>query len=264
MGVPQDDWVDVQPFDEFSFENAANRKHSRGRRLLRVDQENPRFSEIERLFVKGWRHRKKARPQVHFIFKVLWMEALLEPYLAYRSTVQSTVKAKDRRGNEHLLFHGTNRACLLGEIGNNVVLCSLQDCSLCSILRTSFDVKRCGSKNAFKRFGHGIYTTSCSSKADDYTSSLSKEATLRVALVSRVVVGIPYKRFRNATHLVAPPVGYHSIAGEIGWDLNYEETVTYDNDSIRPAYLIVYGDKQEAPVTLKTFVSSMFKTPLAS
>jgi len=115
--------------------------------------------------VKGWRHRKKARPQVHFIFKVLWTEALLEPYLAYRytsclremllffdpitnrSTVQSTVKAKDRRGNEHLLFHGTNRACLLGEIGNNVVLCSLRDCSLCSILRTSFDVKRCGKSN---------------------------------------------------------------------------------------------------------------------
>lgn len=48
-------------------------------------------------------------------------------------------------------------------------------------------------------------------EADDYTSSLSKEATLRVALVSRVVVGIPYKRFRNATHLVAPPVGYHSV-----------------------------------------------------
>jgi len=48
-------------------------------------------------------------------------------------------------------------------------------------------------------------------EADDYTSSLSKEATLRVALVSRVVVGIPYKRFRNATHLVAPPSGYHSV-----------------------------------------------------
>jgi len=45
MGVPQDDWVDIQPFDEFSVENAANRKHSRGRRLLRVDRENPRFSE---------------------------------------------------------------------------------------------------------------------------------------------------------------------------------------------------------------------------
>lgn len=83
--------------------------------------------------------------QVHYLLKgnaVVFFDSITN-----RSTVQSTVKAKDRRGNEHLLFHGTNRACLLGEIGNNVVLCSLQDCSLCSILRTSFDVKRCGKSN---------------------------------------------------------------------------------------------------------------------
>ncbi|KAL4075066.1 hypothetical protein V8B97DRAFT_1949297 [Scleroderma yunnanense] len=261
---PQDDWVDIPPLDEFCVDKTENRKNGRRNRLLRVDRENPRFSEVERLFIKGWRHGKKDKPEVHFIFKVLWTEALLESYLAYRASVQRTVKAKDKRGNERLLFHGTNRACLLGETGNNVLLCSLRDCSLCSILRTSFDVTKCGSKNAFKRFGHGIYTTSCSSKADDYTTNISKEATLRVALVSRVVVGIPYKRYRNATDLVSPPNGYHSIAGEIGWDLNYEETVTYHNDTIRPAYLVVYGNRQEAPVTLKTFVRSMFKTPLAS
>lgn len=153
MGVhSQDDWVDVPPLDEFSLENAANAVRGRNRRLLCIDRENRRFSEIERLFKKGWRHSKKDRPQVLSIFKVLWSESMLEPYLAYRSSVQQTVRAKDMRGNEHFLFHGTNRACLLGENRNNVVLCSLQNCSLCSILRTSFEVKRCGSKNAFKRY----------------------------------------------------------------------------------------------------------------
>ncbi|KAI6125097.1 ADP-ribosylation [Pisolithus croceorrhizus] len=265
MGIhPQDDWVDVPPLDEFSLSNAANSVHGRKNRLLRIDRENPRFSEIEQLFRKGWRHRKKNRPQIRFIFKVLWSEPMLEPYLAYRSSIQETVRAKDMRGNEQLLFHGTDRACLLGETRNNVVLCSLPKCSMCSILRTSFDVKRCGSKNAFKRFGHGIYTTSCSSKADDYVSNVSNEAGLRAMLVNRVVVGKPYKRYRNAVDLLGPPVGYHSIAGEIGWDLNYDETVTYHNETIRPAYLVVYGDKEESPVTVKEFISSMFKTPLAS
>lgn len=265
MGIlPQDDWVDVPPLDEFSLDNAANSVHGRKNRLLRIDRENHRFSEIEQLFRKGWRHRKKNRPRVQLIFKVLWPESMLEPYLAYRSSVQQTVRAKDMRGNEQLLFHGTDRACLLAETRNNVVLCSLQKCSMCSILRTSFEVKRCGSKNAFKRFGHGIYTTSCSSKADDYTSNLSNEAGLRVMLVSRVVVGKPYKRYRNAVDLIGPPLGYHSIAGEIGWDLNYDETVTYRNETIRPAYLVVYGEKEESPVTVKKFISSMFKTPLAS
>ncbi|KAI5998852.1 ADP-ribosylation [Pisolithus albus] len=284
MGIlPQDDWVDVPPLDEFSLDNAANSVHGRKNRLLLINRENHRFSEVEQLFRKGWRHRKKNRPQVQLIFKVLWPESMLEPYLAYRSSVQQTVRAKDMRGNEQLLFHGTDRACLLAETRNNVVLCSLQKCSMCSILRTSFEVKRCGksilftfehapshpydfkgSKNAFKRFGHGIYTTSCSSKADDYTSNLSNEASLRVMLVSRVVVGKPYKRYRNAVDLIGPPLGYHSIAGEIGWDLNYDETVTYRNETIRPAYLVVYGEKEESPVTVKEFISSMFKTPLAS
>lgn len=265
MGVRgQDDWVDVPPLDEFSLDNSANSVHGRRNRLLHIDRENRRFSEIEQIFKKGWRHRKKDRPQIHCIFKVLWPESMLESYLAYRSSVQQTVRAKDMRGNEQLLFHGTDRACLLGETRNNVLLCSLQKCSLCSILRTSFDVTRCGSKNAFKRFGHGIYTTSCSSKADDYVSNLSNDAGLRVMLVSRVVVGKPYKRYRNAVDLIGPPMGYHSIAGEIGRDLNYDETVTYHNDTIRPAYLVVYGHKEESPVTIKEFISSMFKTPLAS
>ena len=32
------------------------------------------------------------------------------------------------------------------------------------------------------------------------------------------------------------------VIGEPGVDLNYEETVVYDNDAIRPAFLVVYGD----------------------
>ena len=32
------------------------------------------------------------------------------------------------------------------------------------------------------------------------------------------------------------------VIGEPGVDLNYEETVVYDNNAIRPAFLVVYGD----------------------
>ena len=39
---------------------------------------------VEQLFVKGWRHRKKARPDIQYIFKVLWPEPALEPFLNYR------------------------------------------------------------------------------------------------------------------------------------------------------------------------------------
>jgi len=268
------------PPDEFSLDNPANTSNTGGR-LVRLGRDNPRFAEVEQLFVKGWRHREKARPVIYYIFKVLWPQFALERFLSYRDRVQNTLEANGKPGNETLLFHGTNRACLLGESSTNVLLCGLEQCYLCSIVRSSFDVSKCGSKNSFKRFGHGIYTTSCSSKADDYVSNFSESASLRVMILSRVVVGRPDKRYRNSPHLSSPSSGYDSIAGETGRDLNYEETVTYDNDTVRPAYLVVYGDKPpfvqllfDTPIArpakprrvpnLKAFVQMMFKTSIVS
>lgn len=98
--------------------------------------------------------------------------------------------------------------------------------------------------------------------------------------MSRVVVGNPYKRRYNATDLAEPPCGHHSVSteviflsvsqysfkviGEPGGDLNYEETVVYDNDAIRPAFLIVYGDHPEVKSKLHSMIAALFKTPLAS
>ena len=49
------------------------------------------------------------------------------------------------------------------------------------------------------------------------------------------------------------------VFGEPGTDLNYEETVVYSNDAIRPAYLMVYGQPPR-----KSLFKRLFKTPLAS
>ncbi|OJA08490.1 hypothetical protein AZE42_02844 [Rhizopogon vesiculosus] len=214
-------------FDEFSLENPTNRFAGRRSRLACLSHDGTHFAEVEDLFNKGWRHGRKVRPQIQGIFKILWPDSNLEPYLQHRKQVQTRVRSRNNTGNEKLLFHGTNRACLLGESSSNVLLCGLKECYLCSILRASFDVKKCGMKNAFKRFGHGIYTTACSSKADDYSCNLSQDACLRTMLVNRVVVGRPYKRYRNAPDLVKPPDGFDSVTGEIGWDLNHEGEFTF-------------------------------------
>lgn len=107
-----------------------------------------------------------------------------------------------------------------------------------------------------------------------------EDSNLRVLLVTRVVVGNPHRLQENATSLVEPPSGYHSVCmtvdslwmaltisqiiGEPGIDLNYEETVVYDNDAIRPAFLVVYGDTPLAKPKLQTLIATLFKTPLAS
>lgn len=83
-----------------------------------------------------------------------------------------------------------------------------------------------GSKHKFKRFGDGIYSTSCSSKADDYSSNSSPDAKLRVLIVSRVVVGKSLKMRKNATDLNELPCGYHSVREAVFTEMNLFLTVT--------------------------------------
>ena len=85
-----------------------------------------------------------------------------------------------------------------------------------------------GTKHKFRRFGAGIYSTSCSSsksdpfyllvrlltpstEADDYMLNGDESCKYRVLLVSRVVVGNPHKRRLNATNMFEPPHGHHSV-----------------------------------------------------
>ncbi|KAF8646212.1 hypothetical protein AX16_007353 [Volvariella volvacea WC 439] len=263
------DFSAAREIDDFSSENPKNRAGGRWKRLRRLRRSDEDFVQVEGLFHNGWRHPHKERRYVHRVYKIIWPDDRLEPYLAYRAQVASECSRTIQHniGNEQLLFHGTTRQCLLAEHDDSTTLCMLPECSLCCIIRNSFDVARCGSKNKFRRFGTGIYTTGCSSKADDYVTNNDEKAQLRVLLVGRVVVGVPYNRLRNAVQLTKPPSGYHSVYGRPGGDLNYEETVVYNNAAIQPAYLIVYGDppiSQPPGARVRTAIKSLFKTPLAS
>ena len=67
------------------------------------------------------------------------------------------------RGNERSRWHGTTRKCKVGDKGVTK-LCADSSCSMCCILRTSYDLKFFGKKTNFGRFGVGIYTSATSSK----------------------------------------------------------------------------------------------------
>ncbi|KAF8808628.1 ADP-ribosylation [Phlegmacium glaucopus] len=254
--------------DEFSLDHPKNQGNRKWKRLVPVSTGDPLYSTLEKKFIRGWKHPDRKKPQLQAIYKILWSDASLKPYNDYRALVASSPALPDRSmdpANEQLLFHGTNRYCSLAEDGSRTRLCNLPACHLCSILRNSFDVLKCGTKHKFRRFGTGIYTTSCSSKADDYVLNGDESSKRRVLLASRVVVGNPHKRRQNATNMIEPPCGHHSVVGEPGIDLNYEETVVYNNDAIRPAFLIVYGDiPQKTRSKLKSLAVTLFKTPLAS
>ncbi|KAF7969837.1 hypothetical protein HWV62_25900 [Athelia sp. TMB] len=250
--------------DDFTVESSASKSFGKWKRLMPLEKSSASYSRVVKLFNKGWKHREKAKPHVYAVYKIISPEGTLKPYLDYLAAVQDSpsIKAAGKKEIENLLFHGTKRACLLGENAKNSRLCGSSKCAVCSIIRSSFDIARCGSKHKFMRFGEGIYTTSCSSKADDYSTNSSSDATYKVLIVSRVVVGKSLKRKTNATNLTELPCGYHSLVGEPGEDLNYSETVVYDNDAIRPAYLVVYGDAPEES-KLRNMISTLFKTPVA-
>ena len=154
----------------------------------------------------------------------------------------------DNPPNEQLLFHGTNRFCSLGEDASKVRLCHLSKCRLCSVIRNSFDLKKCGSQltfvHSFRKLIHALQVQNTSSvglvpeyiphrvlqvsdllyraflflpltEADDYTLNGDENGRFKVLLVSRVVVGNPYKRRYNATDLAEPPCGHHSVSLEM-------------------------------------------------
>ncbi|RDB15426.1 hypothetical protein Hypma_004173 [Hypsizygus marmoreus] len=209
-------------------------------------QKEPDFLWIEGEFYKGWLHPSKPRPTILGMFIIPYpSDQSLERYREYRHSVESVLSSNPKRpqecfyGNEQVLFHGTTRRCQLGVGWFDVSPCDDASCRLCGIVKFSFDVNRCGTRNAFTRFGRGIYTTSCSSKADDYVHE-KPGAQVRCMIVSRVVVGRTFELQHSAVTMTEAPLGYHSVTGRPGGDLNYPETVVYHNDAIRPAFLVVY------------------------
>ncbi|KAF9533938.1 hypothetical protein CPB83DRAFT_844794 [Crepidotus variabilis] len=231
--------------DSFSLEHPDNKGFSESNKLRRLLPQSIEFSQVQRAFIKEWRHRDKKKPTTKTIFKILAPAEHLESFNMYRGEValqRSFNFFSSNKANEKLLFHGTNRMCTLGEDRGKAFLCDLLFCSLCSIIQNSFDIGKCGTKHSFRRFGTGIYTTTCSSKADGYSTNGDETCQFKAILVNRVVVGNPHKLQINATPLTKPPKGRHSVVGRPGKSLAYEETVVYTNDAIRPAYLVIYGD----------------------
>ncbi|KAF7969835.1 hypothetical protein HWV62_25896 [Athelia sp. TMB] len=143
-------------------------------------------------------------------------------------------------GNENRRWHGTRRECKIGDKGSTK-FCTSTSCSLCCIVKTSFNLDMFGKKTGWGRFGKGLYTSSTSSKSDDYASNSGKTSSPNKAiLLNKVVVGKGYKVTENATTMTAPPPGYDSVLAEKGGKLNHDELVIYDNDAIRPSFIVLY------------------------
>lgn len=196
------------------------------------------FRTVSDLFRANWTH-PTAVPTLQYIFVIVSTEEYDRMYRAYREGVDSVGKFQAqglKEGNEQYRWHGTSRECKVGDPGHPN-LCTSASCSLCSIIRYSFDIDRFGPR--WGRFGKGIYTSGTSSKSNDYQKNL-QPSQWSALLLNNVVVGRGYQLYDNSDKLIQPPPGYDSVLGVPGRALNYDETVVYRNDAIRPAYLVLY------------------------
>jgi len=222
----------------------------KSQRLRALKEGEGEYEYVKKLFEDGWLHPEKQKPTIRSIFKLLHTQDEMGDYHMYGSTVKQEVGGGVMTSG--LFFHGTNRACTLGDTKIKDELCTKNKCSLCAIIRDSFDVEKTGSKHKFSRFGAGIYTSACSSKADDYFQDVSpSKVQSRALLVNTVVYGNAKKLLHTDTSVHSRKSGFHSVMGVPGGDLNYDETVVYNNEAIRPVYLITYGGKPEMPGKLR-------------
>jgi hypothetical protein len=193
-------------------------------------------------FIDSWRHTTQ-KPHIKHIYAIVNSKEIMERYAHYQTSVASKMgHARDapNRGNEQRRFHGTWRSCNLGNYGVTK-LCSQSDCSLCQIIRSSFDIELSGKRHWGRfvseftliypdfllpmsdlwlslvfsikfRFGYGIYTTSTSSKADYYIRNTGSSST-RALLLNQVIVGRGEKLLYNAPDLTKPPSSqYDSVS----------------------------------------------------
>ncbi|CAA7269535.1 unnamed protein product [Cyclocybe aegerita] len=225
----------------FCSQTCIDEAENKGPMILEVPSGHVTFKSVAEQFKASWRHVGSTCPPVRRIYKIISPQSSLASYDAYKAAVEAKgqfVNAGRSEGNENRRWHGTRRVCNLGDKGHTQ-FCSSPTCSLCCIIRSSYDISLWGKKTGWGRFGKGIYTSSTSSKSNDYSHNDCK-SHLKAILLNKVVVGKGCKMLQDNTNLTTPPAGYDSVLAEKGGSLNYDELVVYSNDAIRPSFLVMY------------------------
>ncbi|TDL25748.1 ADP-ribosylation [Rickenella mellea] len=226
---------------QFCTKACADDAKQKGPMILEVPEGHVTFKNVSEQFKASWRHVNKTCPKVRRVYKIVGTQASVDKYEAYLNSVEARGQFRSQGrspGNENRRWHGTRRNCNFGDQGQTQ-FCSSTSCSLCCIVRTSYDLSLFGKKTGWGRFGMGIYTSSTSSKSDDYSQNMT-QSTLKAILLNKVVVGKGSKMMQDNTTLTAPPAGYDSVLAEKGGTLNHDELVVYTNDAIRPSFLVMY------------------------
>ncbi|KAG8859171.1 hypothetical protein FRB91_008757 [Serendipita sp. 411] len=211
--------------------------------LIEYPEDHPIYKRVSALFTTSWLHPSVSPKKVKAIYMIVLTSDLHSSYMDYLNEVEYREDFESQglpKGNESERWHGTTRECLIGD-HSNTQFCQSLDCSLCGILQDSYSLDFYQGKTGWGRFGRGIYTTGTSSKADTYSVN-NNSSKWKAVILNKVAIGNGASVTLNLPKLTAPPPGYDSVLGEPmkTGHLNYDECVVYNNDALRPEYLIMY------------------------
>ncbi|PBK75917.1 ADP-ribosylation [Armillaria solidipes] len=212
--------------------------------IIDVPHDHSMFKNVQHQFQLGWRHSTRC-PTVRKIYKIILRSDISQKYQQYRDDVEKAGNFKAdpnlTAGNEKRRWHGTRKDCSLGDPNSTqgTALCNAPSCSLCNIIRESFNISQWGKNTGWGRFGKGIYTSATTSKANDYIHNTG-HSDYRAVLLNNVVVGKGRKLRQDDPTLTQAPAGFDSVLGERGGSLNHDELVVYKGEAIKPSYVIVY------------------------
>jgi len=185
--------------------------------VLEVPQGHTTFTMVEHKFQQSWKVNTPC-PQVKNVYRIILDSTSVESYDSYLWA----------HGNESFRYHGTERTCAIGQDGYTT-LCMSPSCKACSIIRTSFEISLSNPGGAF---GQGIYTSSATNKSARYTHS-------GIMFLTKVVLG-NIKTVSRFAEVIGCPPGYQSVVFD-RYGGNWNETVVYTNDAIRPVFMIAFG-----------------------
>ncbi|GBC08148.1 hypothetical protein RclHR1_07930005 [Rhizophagus clarus] len=221
--------------------------------IFKLSKQGNKFKDISNQFISSWKHKKKAIPEIHTIYKIFPNEQIISRYNNYRDSIESLRRLEGRpfpkgngrvmtKGNEQRRFHGTRMKCLLGI--ETDTLCSDMTCAVCRIITEGYKLMYAKtSRFKYQRFGDGIYFSSTSSKSDDFNRESLKNhngVNYKVMFLNKVVVGRAFELIQEVRNLKGPPINYDSVVGEPSASLYYDELVVYNESACIPQYLIVY------------------------
>lgn len=188
------------------------------------------YLRISAKFRQDWADGKGNPGEVKAIY-MIENPALKRSWARYRQSLPSYYQQTE----EH--YHGTKIMC---NITSNNDLCCALECSVCRIVERGFDEQKIRTNIPnFQRFGRGFYLAPKSSKCHDYTQG-NPTYNYRALLLCDVSPGNKYPLTRDDRSLNGPPASYHSIHGQAGGSLNYDEVVLPRADAILPKFVIIY------------------------